>query len=352
MNTKFQRTALFLALAVTAGQALAQQVLAPQDMKPGQAAAATAATLPGDKPLSMTAEPRLVAPPPGLGQSTPAPGVGAPMNAGVLQQMELQAQSTALQLPMRPRKTLPAPPPEIEVASGQNKEFGIALSHMNRIITPFRDPEIKTTSVATISAEKGVVYVSTLLQDEIALLIYEKGDPFNAISVTLHPDAIAPVSVRVNIAGYQPGLDVGVTTANNEMARGWEMDQPFVEVVKSTFRELALGRIPEGYGFQSIRRVPAQMPTCDLPGFEITPLQLVTGNSMLVIVSKVTNRNGVPAQVDESRCDSPAMIGAATWPSQKLAPGQSAELYVAVRQNVDTSPNQRPSVLGDAHASR
>ncbi|WJM76705.1 type-F conjugative transfer system secretin TraK [Xanthomonas hortorum pv. vitians] len=327
-------TAMFVA-------AVQAQVLAPQDMKPGAAAVATASTLPGERPLGVTPEPRTL-------PASPAPQgqVNRPLNPGALQQVEMQAQAAANQIPVRPRKTLPAPPPVIEVQSGQNKAFGIALSHVNRIITPFRDPEIKTTSVATISAERGVIYVSTLLQDEIALMVYEKGDPFNAISITMVPDAISPVSVKVNVAGYVANTDTGHSVANGDLARGWESDQPFVEVVKSTFREIALGRVPEGYGFQAIKRVPAQMPTCDIPGVEIAPQQLITGNAMVVIVSRITNRNYKPISVDESKCESPAVIGAATWPSQKLGPGQSAELYVAVRQHVETEGHQRPSLLG------
>lgn len=341
MNIRIHHLFLSVAVAMTATVAQAQ-VLAPQDMKPGAAAVATASTLPGERPLGQTPEPRTL---PAL--PTPQASGNQAMNAGVLQQVEMQAQAAANQIPVRPRKILPAPPAEIEVVSGQNKAFGIALSHVNRIITPFRDPEIKTTSVATISAERGVIYVSTLLQDEIALMVYEKGDPFNAISITMVPDAISPVSVKVNVAGYVPSAETSFSVANSEMARGWESDQPFVEVVKSTFREIALGRVPEGYGFQAIKRVPAQMPTCNLPGIEITPQQLISGNSMVVIVSRITNRNYQPVSVDESKCESPAMIGAATWPTQKLAPGQSAELYIAVRQRVEVETNQRPSLLGN-----
>ena len=339
MKNRIHHIVLGVAAVMSTGSAAAQ-VLAPQDMKPGAAAVATASTLPGERPLGTTPEPRVL-PTPAAPQAAP----GGAVNAGVLQQVEMQAQAAANQIPMRPRKILPAPPPEIEVVSGQNKAFGIALSHVNRIITPFRDPEIKTTSVATISAERGVIYVSTLLQDEIALMVYEKGDPFNAISITMVPDAISPVSVKVNVAGYVPSAETGFSVANTEMAKGWESDQPFVEVVKSTFREIALGRVPEGYGFQAIRRVPAQMPDCNMPGVEIAPQQLITGNSMVVIVSRITNRSYQPITVDESKCDSPALIGAATWPSQKLAPGQSAELYVAVRQHVEVETNQRPSLL-------
>lgn len=320
------------------------QVLAPQDMKPGAAAVETAATIPGERPLAATAEPSVV--PGGGGTPVVATTQPASVNAAQLQQMEVQAMGAAGQIPTRPRKVLPAPPAEIDVEFGRNKAFGIALQHLNQIVTPFRDPDVMTTSVASISTVKGVVYVSTLLTSEIALLIYEKGgNPADAISLTLVPDAINPVSVRINVPGYVAGDSLGSTVANNEMARGWEMDQPFLEVVKSSFRELALGRVPDGYGFQGIKRIPPQMPRCDFPGFEITPVQLVSGNSMQIIVSRLTNHNNFPVQVDESKCDSAGLIGAATWPSSKLGPGQSAELYLAVRQTVESTPNQRPSAL-------
>nr|WP_312130899.1 type-F conjugative transfer system secretin TraK [Stenotrophomonas pavanii] len=339
-----------LVTAFFAGNAGAQ-VLAPQDMKPGAAAVETVASIPGNKGIASTAEPTVIQ----QGGGTAIPQARSPMppDAAQLQSMEVQAASVAGQIPVRPKKVLPAPPPMIDVDAGVNKSFGIALQHLNQIVTPFREPEIKTTSVASINVEKGVVYVSTLLGDEIALLIYEKGgDPANSMSLTLVPDAINPVSVKVNLRGYQAGDSYGSAVASTEMARGWEMDQPFLEVVKSTFRELALGRVPDGYGFQSIKRIPAEMPRCSFPGFEIEPLQIVTGNSMMVIVSRLTNRNHTAQQVDESGCESERLVGATTWPSAKLEPGQSAELYLAVRQVFGKAMNQRPSVVASGAAGR
>ncbi|MCW0399306.1 hypothetical protein NB700_001862 [Xanthomonas sacchari] len=339
-----------IAAALFAGSAGAQ-VLAPQDIKPGAAAFETAASLPGNRPIATTAEPTVVQQ--SGGTAVPQARPQSPTDAAQLQHMEVQAASVVGQIPVRPKKLLRAPPAQIEVEAGVNKAFGIALQHLNQIVTPFREPEVKTTSVASISVEKGVVYVSTVLGDEIALLIYEKGgDPANSMSLTLVPDAINPVSVKVNLRGYQGGEALGSAPPSTETARGWEMDQPFLEVVKSTFRELALGRVPDGYGFQPIKRIPVEMPRCSFQGFEIEPLQLVTGNSMLVIVSRLTNRNVTAQQVDESSCVSDRLVGATTWPSEKLEPGQSAELYLAVRQTVDKTPNQRPSVAASATEAR
>lgn len=345
MNSKKPLLIAGALLVMTAGAATAQ-VFAPQDMKPGAAAVETATSLPGERPVATTAEPTTI-PARSSTSAADAADVRESVTAAGLQRMEVQAMQAAGQIPVRPRRKLAAPQAEIQVSPRMNRSFGIALQHLNQIVTPFQTPEIKTTSVASISVEKGVVYVSTLLTDEIALLIYEKGgDPSQAMSLTLVPDDINPVSVKVDLQGFMPGASMGTSVANNEMARGWEMDQPFLEVVKSSFRELALGGVPDGYGFQGINRIPKNMPHCNLPGFEIKPMQLVTGNSMTIIVSKLTNLNRYVAKVDESKCASDNLIGAATWPATTLAPGQSAELYLAVRQSVDTSPNQRPSVLG------
>ncbi|QRD62632.1 type-F conjugative transfer system secretin TraK (plasmid) [Xanthomonas citri pv. citri] len=350
MKLNYRIASVAIAACVLAGNAGAQ-VLAPQDMKPGAAAVETAGSLPGSRPIASTAEPTVVEQ--GGGSAVPQARAQPLADAAQLQNMEVRAAGAVGQIPVRPKKLLPPPPPQVDVDAGVNKAFGIALQHLNQIVTPFRDPEIKTTSVASISVEKGVVYVSTMLGDEIALLIYEKGgDPASSMSLTLVPDAINPVSVKVNLRGYHPGDGLGSAVASTEAARGWEMDQPFLEMVKSTFRELALGRVPDGYGFQPIRRVPAEMPHCSFPGFEIEPLQLVTGSSMVVIVSRLTNRNHTAQQVDESSCVSERLVGATTWPSAKLQPGKSAELYLAVRQVVDKSSNQRPSVVGSGTADR
>lgn len=349
MRINMPLLAVGVVLSMSASALHAQQVLAPQDMGPGAAAVETAASIPGENPFASTADPTVIE----QGGSTPVPGRNSDaavpaMDAASLNRMEVQAMGVAGQIPVRPHKTLPPPPPQLELAFGQNKAFGIALQHINQIVTPFRDPQVMTTSTASMSAERGVIYVSTLLDSEIGLLIYEKGgDPADAISLTLVPDTINPVSVRINVPGYQGSDGIVGGNANTDTARGWEMDQPYLELVKSSFRELALGRVPDGYGFQGIKRVPANMPNCLFGGFEIEPLQLVTGNSMQIIVSRITNRNAKPTQIDESQCESDALIGVATWPSGKLQSGQSAELYTAVRQTVDIPANQRPSVLGE-----
>lgn len=252
--------------------------------------------------------------------------------------------------PARPRRVVKAPPSHLTVKPGQHAQFGVAVNHLNRIITPFRKPVMKTTSAATTAIEQGIVYVSTQSMDDIALMIYDEQDPVNAISITLVPQEISPVSVQVDVAGYSGGSAMpgaqwreGSTTE----AEGWEQSQPYVAMVKAMFRELAFGRVPQGYGFEEVRggRHPL-MPACTMPGMQVVPMQVLNGHSITTIVARATNLTGGMAEFQEQRCASKSTLAVAAWPRTTLRPGESTEVYIAVRRPEEPSGDARPSVLG------
>ena len=245
-----------------------------------------------------------------------------------------------------PRMKSSAPPSEIQVASGKNTVFSVALFHVNRVVTPFRSPEVRTSSTATLTIENGIVYVTTQTEDPIGLFVFEKSDPSQAISLTLMPAAISPVSVKINLEGWsQENANYGITS-NEEKARTWETEDPYVETIKNLFKELAMGKVPEGYGLQPIDGRYRYLPNCNIAGAQVLPLQLIEGASVTAIVARVTNRSYQQIEVNEGACQSTRMIGGAAWPKTSLNPGESTELYLAIKSpDLEDRSSDRPSVI-------
>lgn len=288
-----------------------------------------------------------VAPPASAGASvkpslpTPAP------DAGAKDSVTAPPISSPITEKRPPRHKSSVPPSELSVANGRNTVFSVALFHVNRIITPFRNPEIRTSSTATLTVENGIIYVTTQTDDPIGLFVFEKANPSQAISLTLNPTTVSPVSVKINLAGYSEAAASFAVNGNPETARTWETEDPYVTTIKNLFKDLATNKLPDGYSLNAVAGRYPYMPNCSMSGVQVVPMQVVEGAEVTAIVARVTNHSYQVIDVNESACASPRLIGAATWPTNQLQPGQSTELYLAIRTpSSEESSNERPSVLG------
>lgn len=272
------------------------------------------------------------------------------LNAQVAQQY-LQTQGAQPQVappPAKPRSNIKPPPESITIKPGVNAVFGIAEGHLNRLVTPFKNPVVKTTAVAATSIEKNIVYVSTNNAEPVGFYIHDASDPLNAISVTMVPSDIPPISVTLILQGYATRADDGgnAVAGDAKLAKGWETGAPFVDAIKNTFRTLAKGQIPDGYSFETLPGVTPLMPRCGIPGLRIEPKQLLTGYNLQVIVSKVTNFTDATLDVDERACEGDSVVAVAAWPQSSLAPHAVTELYVAIRKVEPPSQDTvRPSLV-------
>jgi len=298
--------------------------------------------------------------------SAPAPATGHPqmtpeeiraaenLNAQVAQQYAQAAQAGApiATPPAAAKRTGIKPPPEtISIKPGVNAVFGIAQGHLNRLVTPFRNPVVKTTAVAATSIEKNIVYVSTNNAEPVGFYIHDVSDPLDAISVTMVPSDIPPISVTLNLVGYTEAKDGSVTTiaGDPKLAKGWETGSPFVETLKNTFRSLAKGMIPDGYSFEIVQGWTKTMPRCTTSGLRIEPKQLLQGYNMQVVVARVTNLSDSSIDINENTCNDDAVVAVAAWPVYAIPPRGATELYVAVRKIEEPNADQvRPSLVEGA----
>ena len=77
----------------------------------------------------------------------------------------------------------------------------MAIDHLNRIVTPFAAPQVRTVSQATTQVDGSAIYVATATEEPVSLFITEAGDTATALSLTLAPRHIPPREVRLVLAG-------------------------------------------------------------------------------------------------------------------------------------------------------
>ena len=91
---------------------------------------------------------------------------------------------------------------------GVNQIIPLAIHHLNRIVTPFNDPEITTVSTVTTQIRQNVIYVGTADETPVSLYITEKGDEGAALSFTIMPQRITPREITLKLTrqarGYTP----------------------------------------------------------------------------------------------------------------------------------------------------
>lgn len=267
----------------------------------------------------------------------------------------------ALPTPDEQNAPLPSPPaiatPPLKVTTeanhllvkpGVTEIVPIALGHLNRIVTPFDHPVAKTTSTAAIHREGVVLYVAPKSEIPVGLYITEKGDESIAISITFVPKKIPPRDLSLALKS-----DLAVFGRySNGQATKWELAHPYEEMLRQTFRQVALGQLPQGYAMRSA--VPAVRRSCvadeaERAGvrFSFDKGQLLTGARVEVAVGLVRNTGPRPVELKETWCAAEDVAGVAFWPELVLEPGQATEVYVAFhRQPPKPKVTERPSLLG------
>lgn len=237
---------------------------------------------------------------------------------------------------------------------GVNQVIPVAVNHPNRIVTPFSTPEVVSTTLSgmgpsgecgEICIKENVIYIATDKEHPVTMFITEKDSEAQALSVTMIPRRIPPREVFLKLDDET--LFNSAMAYGNAKAEAWEKSQPYLETIRTIFRGLALGSIPQGY---TIGKTPrnAKLPHCDHPGLEVdfSKGQFMSGHSVNVFVGVATNVANQPIEFKESWCGSWDVAAAAVWPRNLLLPGEKTEVFVATKQNRGkSSSTKRRSLL-------
>lgn len=241
-------------------------------------------------------------------------------------------------------------PQTLKVVPGVNEIIPVAVGHLNRIVTPFEAPQVRTVSHATTQIEGNVLYVATPDETPVTLYITPGATEEVALSLTLAPRRIPPREIRLTLdaADYKKlGALQGRSTGPG--GQPGHAAQDYIAHLKETFRALALMRTPKGYAL----RDPAvgESIRCTQAGLHARTGQALEGRDMVLLVGVARNTGATALEVDERSCtdDGGEVLAVAAWPKVMLEPGEATELYVAVRRPRDEDTTARPSLLSGVH---
>lgn len=241
-------------------------------------------------------------------------------------------------------------PSRILMRPGVNEIIPVAMFHANRIVTPFKHPQVisSTLTASTKPGEPGevsvrgsAVYITTDKNYPVSAFITERGSDAVALSVTLIPKRIPPREIELQVTDdVKEQIAAGeAVSGSRSQAESWETAQPFVDTIRETFRLVAKGEVPPGYAMRGTKATD-RLPVCKQPGlkFDFRNGQFLRGANLNVFVGTVKNEADQPVEIREQNCGAWNVAGVAAWPLKVLRPGQMAEMYVAVRQEEEPIP--------------
>lgn len=235
----------------------------------------------------------------------------------------------------------------IAMRPGQNIFVPIAVNHPNRFLTPFKNPQVVSTTLSggsnkgdcgEICIRGSVVYISTDKTFPVTAFITEKGREDIALSITMLPKQVPPREVKLTLPEeVMSELRYGMGSGSAKEAEIWETSQPYVDTIRTAFRDIAKGTVPQGYVLRKVKGADP-VPTCSHPGlaFDFVRGQILEGYNLNFYVGVMTNVADSPVEFREQRCGGWKVAAVTSWPLKVLKPGQKTEVYVAVKREDET----------------
>jgi conjugal transfer pilus assembly protein TraK len=237
-------------------------------------------------------------------------------------------------------------PQTLQVKPGINELMPIAVGHLNRLVTPFDNPVVTTTSQATTRTQGKIVYVATADETPVTLYITPGDNQDIALSLTLIPKRIPAREIHLSL-DQETYKRLTQWQRQNTTSSGQPVnqEQDYITTLKQLFRDLGLQKTPAGFSL----RDPSQSEQihCHQDRVRIRTGQLLEGQEMLIFVGVARNTGVIPIEFDERACASTQdeVLAVAAWPKVVLGPNESTELYVAVRRKDEAAITVRPSLL-------
>ncbi|MEY2117114.1 TraK domain-containing protein [Rhodanobacter sp. FW106-PBR-R2A-1-13] len=233
-----------------------------------------------------------------------------------------------------------------DVRPGAMLRSELARGFLNRIVTPYSSPIVKSISPIKVQTAGSNIFISLDpgQQEPVVLYVMDKGDEIDAVSLMLYPKDVGPVEIDLRRPGVAGNTAQGVRFDDSK-ASSWEQSAPFTETLTNLMRTLAQHKVPPGYDFRTYSANDA-MPRCQQQDLRVTPKQVLAGHDMVAFVGELTNTSSMPVEFQEQTCGERGVLAVASWPGPLLQPHQSSEVYVIVRRAslVDGSA-VRPSAL-------
>lgn len=318
--------------------------------------------IPGlNTPVTTVNEPAVATPrqaPSASVSSMPARVVEVTRNEGSnVRPEDLPAVPAAYVAPAPRKPTVPVETrQDVVVSNGANVLIPISRGQINRIVTPFENPQIQTVSTAELEVASNVVYVTPSDDMPVTMFITPEDDEGIAVSLTLLPQSIPPIQANLLFSQAVPG-SAGGAPGHQTIAMGgigysgqakrWERSQPFMDTLRDMMRELALGNLPRGYTLANML-TGTGIPSCKQDGvsYDFSKSQFILGHDFRIFIAVAQNQSSQNVEVSHSACTHPNRAAVAFWPHEILEPGQKTEVFLVTRiPQVKANTSTRPSLL-------
>lgn len=231
---------------------------------------------------------------------------------------------------------------KLEITPGVNQMIPISIGHLNRIVTPFDKPKVRSVSEVTTEVIKNVIYVASNDKSFSTLFISDKNEE-TAISITLAPKAIPPREIHLTLGNTSSAGMYAMPTSTK--AKRWEESDNYIETLKKINTLIAGGKTPPGYSL----REPVDSDVfvqCYQRDIALELGQVLDGHNMFIQIYTLTNEGDKPVEINETACYRPGIVSVTTWPRTFLESGEKTELIVTHSRELSESAKiSRPSLL-------
>ncbi|MBK1621740.1 hypothetical protein CKO42_25810 [Lamprobacter modestohalophilus] len=245
-------------------------------------------------------------------------------------------------------------PRTVTVAPGANAILELAIDHLNRIVTPFERPSVRTVSDLSTEVEGKVVYVATASEVPATLYISAGDASGTTIALTLAPRRVPPREIRLQVPGYRAAQaqtkNKAQTTTETQSDSApvalspahpalWQQPLPYLQTLTTALRDLARGEVPEGFRRGSVRS--EDRLRCEAPGLRASDVEVFESDHLKLLKTTLRYSGQEPLGITPHHCrprGKGVIAAQATWPRTDLRKGEETQLLIALRVGEATVP--------------
>lgn len=238
----------------------------------------------------------------------------------------------------------------LQVSVGELQMLQLSSLHMNRLITPFSDPEIITTDQDNFSFDVrgSSIYFQPIENSRSLLYLRERDTEDPVMQLAIAGQGVVPRQISLEFADKQYFRPHGSRIADDDSHLA--MSAPSImQQVRAEFTTIAQMGIPDGFNLVShTETIPEFCVNHNGAQFSFSEGQKLSGADYDIYVGVVSNQTAADIRLDETWCASEAVMAVAFWEDVLLLPGHESEVYVAVRQQSQPTYNERKSLVKGA----
>ena len=233
----------------------------------------------------------------------------------------------------------------LSVSPGVNELIPVAVDHLNRLVTPFDNPQIRTTSRAVTEVRDNVIYVATAESTPVALFITPEGEESPALSLTLVPRKVPPVDVILQLSSSFKGSSPAFSSASYPVIPTEHPQTiPRSRQLKQWLKQLATGKTPRGFYPTALTGEALPAIHCHTAGLTLVPgLSGTLANRQFLLVRRtVLSQATAPISLSPDTCRASGLAAAGVWPDATVLPGETTELLLVFVKSALTDRGHQP----------